>query len=176
MGRSAILEDLESFVASTECIAAVLPGRGGIGKSRIIRALAEALERAGTRQVRFLAEGQGWTALHSLHFPVALSCLLSTMRTAAMIWTRFSRSPDAVRIARFSGCAPGRRKRVPRSEGATSMARGQLSGGYELRVRVTEDMDAEAVETVRHALRQALRAIDERFGTELSASDVNETG
>src|SRR6266498_5325313 len=65
VGRSEELEGIESFLADEQKKLAVLIGRGGIGKTRLLRALATYAERAQSMEVRFVAAS---IMLRSEHF------------------------------------------------------------------------------------------------------------
>ncbi len=65
VGRSEELEGIESFLADEQKKLAVLIGRGGIGKTRLLLALATYAERAQSMEVRFVAAS---IMLRSEHF------------------------------------------------------------------------------------------------------------
>lgn len=56
VGRTTTLDQLEEFVASDTKRVAIFPGRGGIGKSKVLQEFGNSLDRKG-EQVRFLVEG-----------------------------------------------------------------------------------------------------------------------
>ncbi|WP_410676908.1 helix-turn-helix domain-containing protein [Amycolatopsis sp. cmx-4-68] len=56
-GRASDLADLSSFAADSESRIAVIVGRGGIGKTRLLRAATEEFGRTRSATVRFLATG-----------------------------------------------------------------------------------------------------------------------
>lgn len=58
VGRAAILDEVSSFLGEKEPLVGVLTGRGGVGKSRLLRAVAEQAENEIGFQVRFLSTTQ----------------------------------------------------------------------------------------------------------------------
>src|SRR5208282_788691 len=76
IGRDSQLAALTDFVRPSGQRVAILPGRGGIGKSRLLRALAHAVEEAAPEPaVRFLVEGVPLTVEALDELPIR-SCLV----------------------------------------------------------------------------------------------------
>jgi hypothetical protein len=76
VGRQALLDDLVAFADSARERVLVLPGRGGIGKSRLLREWAERLDAAHPdRAVRLLNEGVP-LSLEALDDLPAVPCLI----------------------------------------------------------------------------------------------------
>jgi hypothetical protein len=77
VGRQALLDDLLAFSESGRERVLVLPGRGGIGKSRLLREWAERLDAAHpSRAVRLLNEGVP-VSLEALDDLPAVPCLVA---------------------------------------------------------------------------------------------------
>lgn len=70
-GRTSIVENLEQSLAESAHRLTVLVGRGGLGKTRILRSLAETVELADSISTVFLIQGSPVSAQDFEHLPTA---------------------------------------------------------------------------------------------------------
>jgi len=75
VGRERQLIQLEEFLGSDGCRVALLTGRGGIGKTKVLQAMVERIPRVSGYEVRFVAEGVPLTPESAEVLP-ARACLL----------------------------------------------------------------------------------------------------
>jgi len=69
VGRDSVVTAVEGALAGPETRVVILPGRGGIGKTRILRAVADTIEGGGTRVV-FAREGASLSIAEVTTLPV----------------------------------------------------------------------------------------------------------
>jgi hypothetical protein len=110
VGRDKALQSLNEFLESSQKQVAILPGRGGIGKTKLLHAFAEKFDRSSLL-VRFVEEGVPITTENSDNLPVTpcvvvlddahrreedLSVLLALVRQRSNIKLILSSRPHAV--------------------------------------------------------------------------------
>ncbi|MHB8730532.1 MAG: hypothetical protein ACYDAB_01925 [bacterium] len=142
VGRSSTLKEIDDFVNSSQYRVAILYGRGGIGKTKILKAAAQRLADKG-HELRFLVDGVPLTAESFDHIPaIPLTLVVDDAHRAEDLRTvlAFARQQEQPTTKVILSTRPQGRSRIQSLLAETGFDTREISEFAEIRELAREDV------------------------------------